>query len=147
MEDKLVTTSQNVAGTARLGRGIRLSTLNGRTMYLLGWNKAITDTRFPARNWPHTTLAFSPPSFSMNKENKGHLHAIKNRLSPSSSKPPSRLGSPIPPDESSDKDQQHSWSLRKFFGKPAIAPTQSTSPIPESSLSTYPSSARYGFSR
>ena len=83
----------------------------------------------------------------MDKEKKGHFHAIKNRFSPSSSKPPSQSGSPIPPDELSDKDQQRSWNLRKFLGKPAIAPTQPTSPlppplsdnpIPESPLSTYP---------
>ena len=108
----------------------------------------MTDSRQETGLTPHTTLALSPPSFNMDKpdkEKKGHLHAIKNRFSPSSSKSPSR--SPIPPDESSNKDQQRSWSLRKIFGKPAIAPTQPTSPlppplsnnpIPESPLSTYP---------
>jgi len=64
------------------------------------------------------------------KEKKGHFHAFKNRLSSSSSKPPRRSDSPIPPDESSNKDQQHSWNLRKLLGKPAIAPTHPTSPLP-----------------
>jgi len=91
---------------------------------------------------PYTTLV-SLPSFNMNKadkEKKGHFHAIKNHLSPSSSKPPSQSGLPIP-------RKKGPWSLREIFGNPPIAPTQPTwrlppplsdNPIPESPLSTYP---------
>ena len=88
----------------------------------------------------HPTLALSLPSTNMgNGEKKGRLHSIKDRLSPSSRKPSRRSGSPIPPDASSDKDQQRSWSLREFLGKPARSrSTSPLPPLPESPLSRYP---------
>ena len=100
----------------------------------------------------HDSCSF--PSINMDnghpldKQKRGRFHAIKDRFSLSSSKHPSRSDSPIPPDASSDKDQQQSWGLKKkFLGKHAKAPTWPTSPllppssnnpIAESALSMYP---------
>lgn len=93
--------------------------------------------------------ACSFPSINMdNKEKKRRLHAFKDRLTLSASKCPRRSGSPVPPDLSSDRDQQHSWSWTKFRGKLASAPTirptlplpptSSDNLIPKNPLSTYP---------